>query len=116
MSNSTILPINRNLSNATTPGQSGPGNDSNERVLRILQSSRITWTSPPDCLVSYPRHSLGESYPSAGMQSMYSAAPADLAIRYYIIFRYYISFKRMRNNTNETTTIREKWKTDFIIC
>ena len=35
--------------------------------------------SPSDCLVSYPEHSLGDSYPSAEMQSVYSAAPADWA-------------------------------------
>ena len=28
-------------------------------MLRISQSPSITGTSPPDCLVSYPRHSLG---------------------------------------------------------
>ena len=67
------------LSN-TTLGQSEPGSDGNEGVLRILQSPNITEASPSDCLVSYVGHSLGESYPSAGKQSMYSAAPANLAI------------------------------------
>ena len=42
------------LSGANTPGQSGPGNDGNEGVFRIPQSSNITGTSPSDCLVSYP--------------------------------------------------------------
>ena len=32
-----------------------------------------------DCLVSYSRHSLGEFYPSAEMQSVCSAAPVDWA-------------------------------------
>ena len=32
-----------------------------------------------DCLVSYPGHSLGESYPTAEMQSVYSAASVDRA-------------------------------------
>ena len=32
-----------------------------------------------DCLVSYPGHQLGGSYPSAEMQSVFSAAPAELA-------------------------------------
>ena len=36
------------------PGQSGPGSDGNEKVLRIPQSSSITGNSPSDCLVSYP--------------------------------------------------------------
>ena len=39
------------LSGATTPGQSGPGGNGNDGVLRILS---ITGTSPSDCLVSYP--------------------------------------------------------------
>ena len=46
------------LSDATTPGQSGLGSNGNEGVLRIPQSSSIAGTSPSDCLVSYPGHSL----------------------------------------------------------
>ena len=51
---SFIWPINRTLSVAAIPGQSGPGSDGNERVLCIPQS--VTGTSPSDCLVSYPGH------------------------------------------------------------
>ena len=40
-------------------GQSGPGSNGNEGVLRIPQSSSTAGTSPSDCLVSYPGHSLG---------------------------------------------------------
>ena len=70
--------MDRALSGATTPGQSGPGSDGNEGVLRIPQSSSIAGTSPSDCLVSYPGHSFGGgSYPSSEKQSMYSTAPAD---------------------------------------
>ena len=69
----------RILSGATTPGQRVPGNDGNDGVLRIPQSSSITGTSPSDCLVSYLGHSFGESYPSAEKQPMYSTAPADWA-------------------------------------
>ena len=47
------------LSGATIPGQSGPGSNGNEGVFRIPQSSSITGTSPSDCLMSYPVHSLG---------------------------------------------------------
>ena len=65
------------LSGATTPGQSGPGSNGNERVLRIPQSSSITGTSPSDCLMPYPGHLLGWSYPSAAVQLVYSTAPAD---------------------------------------
>ena len=66
--------MDKTLSGATTPGESGPGNDGNEGVLRIHQSSSITETSPSDCLVSYLGHSLGEY--TAGMQSGYSTVPA----------------------------------------
>ena len=50
---SSIWPIDRTLSGATSPGQSGPGSDSNKGVLYIPQSSSITGTAPADCLVSY---------------------------------------------------------------
>ena len=42
---SSIWPIDRTLSGATTLGQSGPGSDGNKAVLRIPQSSSITGTS-----------------------------------------------------------------------
>ena len=53
---SSIWPIDKTLSGATTPGQSGPGRNGNEGVLHIPQSSSMTETSPSDCLVSYPGH------------------------------------------------------------
>ena len=59
--------------------QSGPGSDDNKVVLHISQSSSITGSLPPDCIVSYLGHLLRESYPSAEMQSVYSTAPADWA-------------------------------------
>ena len=74
---SSIWPINRTLSGATTLGQGGLGSDGNEGVLRIPQS--ITRTSPSDCLELYSGRSLVGSYPSAEMQSVYSTAPADWA-------------------------------------
>ena len=55
---SSIWPIDRTLSGATTPGKSGPGSNGNEEVKSISQSSSITGTSPSDCLVSNPGHSL----------------------------------------------------------
>ena len=61
-------------------GQSGPGSNGNEVVLRIPQSSSITEASLSDCLVSYPGHLLkAGSYPSAEMQLVYSTTPADWA-------------------------------------
>ena len=82
---SSIWPINRALSRTTIPGQSGPGSNGNERVLRISQSSSIAEASPSDCLVSYSGRSLGKSYPSAEIQSMYSATPTDWAINHFLM-------------------------------
>ena len=76
---SSIWPIDRILLVTTTSGQSGPGSDGNEEVLRIPESSRFTETSPSDCSVSYPGHLLRESYHSAEMQLVYSNAPIDWA-------------------------------------
>ena len=76
---SSIWPIDKILSVATTPSQSEPGNDSNKGVLCIAQISSITGASPSDCLMSHLGHLLGESNPSAEIQSVYSAAPADWA-------------------------------------
>ena len=42
---SFIQPLDRVLSGATIPGQSGPGSDGNEGVFRIPQSPSITGTS-----------------------------------------------------------------------
>ena len=73
---SSIWPIDRTLSGASTLGQSWPGSNGNEGVLHIPQSSIITGASPSDCLALYLGHLLGESYPSALMQSVYSTDPA----------------------------------------
>ena len=51
-----INPLIGPLAGATTPGQSGPGSNGYEGVLRIPQSSSIAGTSPSDCSVSYPGH------------------------------------------------------------
>ena len=50
---SSIRPIDRNPSGVTTTDQRVPGNDGNEEVLSIPQSSTIVVASPSDCLVSY---------------------------------------------------------------
>ena len=76
---SSIWPLDRTLSGATTSGQSGPGSNGNKGVLCIPQSSSITGASTSDFLVSYLGHSLGELYPFAEMQSVYSTAPANEA-------------------------------------
>ena len=86
MSNSSIWPIDRTLSGATTPGQSGPGSNGNEEVLRIPQSFSITGATPSDFLVSYTGHPLEESYPLAEMQSVYSPVSADWTTRKLVKF------------------------------
>ena len=63
MPNSSIRPIDRNLSGATSCYQSGPRSTSNELVLRISLSSNITGASLSDCLMSYAGHSLVEVLP-----------------------------------------------------
>ena len=78
MSNTSIWPIDRTLSDATTPGQSGLRSNGNEGVLQIPQSSK-PGASLSDCLVSYPSHLLAGFYPSVEMQSVYSLTPANLA-------------------------------------
>ena len=77
---SSICPIDKTLSSATSPDQSELGSDGNEGVLCISQSSSITGTSKSNCLESHPVHSLGKSYPSTEKHSVYSTAPADWAI------------------------------------
>ena len=52
-------------SGATILGQSRPGSNGNKGVLLISQSSSMTGASPSDCFVSYPGHSLRQSYLSA---------------------------------------------------
>ena len=79
---SSIWLLDRSLSGATTPSQSGPGSDGNKGVLRIPQSSSITGTSLSDCLVSYLEHLLSVVYPSAEVQSVYFTAPAIKTICY----------------------------------
>ena len=56
---SSIWPIDRIISGVTSLGQREPESDGYEGVLHIPQSSSNTGTSPSDCLVSYPEHSLG---------------------------------------------------------
>ena len=80
--NISFWPIDRTLTGTSTQGHSGSGSNWNEGVLCISQSSSITEASTSNCFVSYLGHLLGESYSSIEMQSVYSAAPVDLATGY----------------------------------
>ena len=51
-------------------------------VMAMKESSAFPKTPAllePDCLVSYPGHLLGESYPSVEIQFVYSTATVDWA-------------------------------------
>ena len=68
MSNSSIWPIDRTLSGATTPDHRGAWSEGDKGLHHIPQSSGITGASPSEYLDSYLGLSLKEFYPSAGMQ------------------------------------------------
>ena len=77
-------------------------------VLRIPQSPTITGTSPSDCLVLYPGHSLGGL---AEVQSVYSAAPADWAshkianVGYVVMETKRSHIKRMQQISKKSTKV-----------
>ena len=72
---------------ASYPGLSGPGSDGNKLVLRIPQSSSIARTSPSDCLVSYPGHTMRVgSFPSAEKYLVYSTDPADWVMIFWTTY------------------------------
>ena len=48
MSNSSIWPLDKTLSGATTTDQRGPGSDSDEGVIHIPQNSSIAEVSSSD--------------------------------------------------------------------
>ena len=75
--------INKNLSGANNLCKSGPGSYGNERILRISQRSRITETSSSVFFESYLGHSLGDFYPSAEKQSVYSSAQSTGHSKYF---------------------------------
>ena len=79
--NSSISLINRILSGTTTLSQSGSRSNDNEGVLHIPQSSK-TDTSLSDGLVSYSEQSVGGSFISAEMQSAYSTASVNWAVKF----------------------------------
>ena len=87
MSNSSIRPIDRTQAGATNPVQSGPRSDVHEGIRCIPQSFSITGTTQSDCLVSYPGHTLGESYLSAEKQSAYpTAQPTGPTSCFYVFY------------------------------
>ena len=73
------------LVNSTTPARVNLG----DMVIKGYFASPKTPASlmvTSDCLVSYLGHSFGVSYPSAEIQSVFSAAPANWAIMILFLF------------------------------
>ena len=65
------------LSGAMTMDQSGFGSDGNEGVLRIPKALALMKPHHLMVLLSYPGNSVGNSNPSAEMQSVYSTLSAE---------------------------------------
>ena len=80
---SSIWPIDRTLSGASTPVQSGTGRDGNEGVLHILPKLQHYWSLTIRLFNIIIRILVGGgegSYPASEMQSVYSTAPADRTV------------------------------------
>ena len=78
MSNSSIGQIDRALSGATTPRQSGPGSDDNKGVFCISQSSRIRWFNVVSRTLVWK--GVGP-YSTAETQLVYSTSTANWATK-----------------------------------
>ena len=116
MLNSSIRPIDRTLSGATTSSQSRLGSNGNEGVLHIPQSSGITGALPSDCLLTYTGHLLeGGSYSSTEIQTVYSTAPANWVDTRMSLTRYKFSNILVHASlwhichATEEVQIRGKW-------
>ena len=75
--------IDRTLSGAVTLGQSGPGSNDNEEVRHIPQISKAG-ASSSNGLFHTQDTRWWVSYSSAEMQSVYSTAPADWAVKFRV--------------------------------
>ena len=82
MLNNSISPIDRTLSGATNLNQSRPNINGNEKVLHNPQSSK-TGTSPSDCLMSYPGHSLSLTSLQSYSQSIIQPQSAGLHKKWF---------------------------------
>ena len=77
---SFIRPVDKTLSGAKTPDLNGPKSDGSKGIFCIPESYSITGASLSDRLASYLGRLLGESFPTAETQSVYSTATADWTI------------------------------------
>ena len=88
---SSIWPIDKHLSDATTPVLSGPGSSGIEVVLHIPQSSTSTEASSSDCLVFYPGQSLAGGFTPLQRSIIVFYIPIRLGnLWFYIHFIAYI--------------------------
>ena len=77
--------MDRTLSGTTTLGHRRPGRDGNEGVFHIPKGSSITEASSLNYFVLYPGHSLGETYPSIVMQSLYYTAQTTGPLKFQLL-------------------------------
>ena len=77
MLNSFIRPLDKTLSGATTPRLSERGSDGNEGVMWNSSKLQHYWCLNIWLFIVIYRTIVGESYSSAEIQSVYSAAPAE---------------------------------------
>ena len=110
---SSIWPIDKTLSGAVNPVQSGPESDGNKGIFCIPQSSSVTGASLSNYLPSYPEHSLEESYSSAEMQLEYSTAPANKVKTLRIL----IQLDALKDNmVNQTISWAASIKNNLLTC
>ena len=84
---SSIRPVDRTLSGATTLSQSGPGSNSNEGGTPHLPMLQHYWNLTIRLFSVIFRTPVGGgSYPSAEKQLVYSTAPTDWASGYYYCY------------------------------
>ena len=98
-----LLVLFRALSGVTTPGQSGPGSNGHEGVLRIPQSFSTAGTSPSDCLVSYPGHLLeGGVLPlcRGAVGVFYNPSPLDNAVTGKYLLEYIFVYNFVSPNAS----------------
>ena len=95
----TIWSIDWILSGATTAAQSRTGSDGHKGVLNIPLSSSITGASASDCLISYPEHLLGESYPPAEMNSVYSSTGPIYVVKFWVFYVFTTQTAKMLNSS-----------------
>ena len=104
MSNSSIWPIDKTVSGTTTYD------------LKRWQSSSITGAWPSGCLFLLPGLSLGESYPSEEMQSVYSTGSADWT-QFYLKKHDWLDIHiKTTSKYHLAMCVRFSWCSVFVSC